>query len=148
MQFEEAGKTYRATKLNAVAQFHIVRRLAPVLGELAPVLQKSGGDSDGLDALPALTSAIGKLTDADADYILLGLLSCLSRKQEGGVGWTPITNTAVAGQPSMIMYDDIDMGTMLKLAWQAFQFNLADLFPALPSALSEATPKQRGRSLG
>lgn len=135
MEFELEGRTYRANKIDARAQFHIVRRLAPVLGEIVPALQGKGG----LDALPPLANAVAKLTDSDADYVIFGLLKAVVRKQDQGLGWGPVATG------EQLMYDDITMPLMLKLAWQSFSFNMSGFFAALPSDLKEAAQKQKGQ---
>ena len=136
MELELDGHTYRVGKLDARAQFHIVRRLAPVLGELAPALQ---GGKGGLDALPPIATAVAKLSDADADYCIFGLLKVVSRKQPNGLGWGPVSTE------NLLMYDDIGMTQMLKLAWEALTFNMSGFFAALPSDLKEAAQKQKGQ---
>ena len=136
MELELDGHTYRVGKLDARAQFHIVRRLAPVLGELAPALQ---GGKGGLDALPPIATAVAKLSDADADYCIFGLLKVVSRKQPNGLGWGPVSTE------NLLMYDDIVMTQMLKLAWEALTFNMSGFFAALPSDLKEAAQKAKGR---
>lgn len=136
MELELDGHTYRVGKLDARAQFHIVRRLAPVLGELAPALQ---GGKGGLDALPPIATAVAKLSDADADYCIFGLLKVVSRKQPNGLGWGPVSTE------NLLMYDDIGMTQMLKLAWEALTFNISGFFTALPSDLKEAAQKAKGR---
>lgn len=135
MEFELEGRTYRANKIDARTQFHIVRRLAPVLGEIAPALQGKGG----LDALPPLANAVAKLTDSDADYVIFGLLKAVVRKQDQGLGWGPVATG------EQLMYDDTTMPLMLKLAWQSFSFNMSGFFAALPSDLKEAAQKQKGQ---
>ena len=136
MELELDGHTYRVGKLDARAQFHIVRRLAPVLGELAPALQ---GGKGGLDALPPIATAVAKLSDADADYCIFGLLKVVSRKQPNGLGWGPVSTE------NLLMYDDIGMTQMLKLAWEALTFNMSGFFAVLPSDLKEAAQKVKGR---
>ena len=136
MELELDGHTYRVGKLDARAQFHIVRRLAPVLGELAPALQ---GGKGGLDALPLIATAVAKLSDADADYCIFGLLKVVNRKQPNGLGWGPVATE------NLLMYDDIGMTQMLKLAWEALTFNMSGFFAALPSDLKEAAQKVKGR---
>lgn len=136
MELELDGHTYRIGKLDARAQFHIVRRLAPVLGELAPALQ---GGKGGLDALPLIATAVAKLSDADADYCIFGLLKVVHRKQPNGLGWGPVATE------NLLMYDDIGMTQMLKLAWESLMFNMSGFFAALPSDLKEAAQKQKGR---
>lgn len=136
MELELDGHTYRVGKLDARAQFHIVRRLAPVLGELAPALQ---GGKGGLDALPPIATAVAELSDADADYCIFGLLKVVSREQPNGLGWGPVATE------NLLMYDDIGMTQMLKLSWEALTFNMSGFFAALPSDLKEAAQKVKGR---
>lgn len=140
MEFELEGRTYRANKIDARSQFHIVRRLAPVLGEIAPAIQ--GGKKEGLDALPALASAIAKLSDADADYCIFGLLKAIVRKQDQGLGWTPVSTE------NLLMYDDISMPIMLQLAFKAFSHNMSGFFAALPSDFKEVAQKASDQSAG
>lgn len=138
--FEIDGQTYRTCTISARAQFHIVRRLSPVLGKVAPMVQditamdSAGGDpvEIGMKALPAMADAIANLSDADADYILLGLLRAVSKKQPNGIGWSPI----VVGDN--IMFDDMTMPQMLQIAWQTFNHNMSGFFSALPSDLKGA----------
>ena len=140
MEFETEGRTYRVNKIDARSQFHIVRRLAPVLGHVAPAIQ--GGKTSGMEALPALADAIAKLSDEDADYVLFGLLKVISRKQDQGLGWGPVCTGTT------IMYDDITMPTMLKLAWESLSHNMSGFFAALPSDLKEAAQKASAQSAG
>lgn len=139
MEFETEGRTYRVNKIDARSQFHIVRRLAPVLGQVAPAVH---GGKGGMDALPALADAIAKLSDEDADYVLFGLLKVISRKQDQGLGWGPVATG------TMLMYEDITMPVMLKLAWQALSHNMSGFFAALPSDLKEAAQKASAQSAG
>lgn len=130
MEFIVDGITYRATKLNAIEQFHIVRRLAPVIGRVAPLFKGAGGNDDN-KAFSAMAEAIAALPDADADYCIFGLLKAVTRKQDKGNGWGAVT---VAGR---LQYDDITLPAMLQIAWNALQHNLSNFFDALPSSLRE-----------
>lgn len=154
MEFELEGRTYRVGKIDARAQFHIVRRLAPVLGELAGALQgritapavesddeakKAKTAKAAVEALPPIANAISRLSDSEADYVIFGLLKVVVRKQDQGLGWGPVTTG------EQLMYDDINMTTMLKLAWKALSFNMSGFFNALPSDLKEAALKVTGQ---
>lgn len=133
--------TYRTGKIDARAQFHIVRRLAPIFGELVPAL-RSGKDANPMDVLPAITASFAKLSDEDMDYCLFGLLRAVTRQQPNGLGWGPVcTGTVLA-------YDDISMAVMLQLAWASLKDNLSGFFAALPSDLREALPQANGPSAG
>lgn len=129
---EVGGHQYRIGRLPAKNQFHIVRRLAPALSSLADM----AGDENR--ALGALAQAVGGMTDADADYVLFGLLRVVSRKQPGG-GWAPVA----AGD--VLAYDDISMPDMIRLAVAVFQGNFGDFFAALPQVSADPGSAQKGR---
>ena len=131
MEVEVDGHTYKIGTIDARSQFHIARRLAPIMGRIAP-LANLGGEA----VLPALASAVGELSDDDADYVLFGALKHVSRKQEKGLGWGPVATG------NTLMYSDINMLTMLKLAWEALSFNMSGFFSALPSVLKDESQPQ------
>src|SRR5260364_104487 len=64
-KFEIEGQQYRAGKLNAFAQLHVARKIAPVLGGLAAL---QGADS--VAALKSLADVIAAMPDADCEYVL------------------------------------------------------------------------------
>lgn len=138
MNFDIEGRGYSVKKIDARTQFHIIRRLAPVLSELAPAL-KGSGNSDGLDMLPPIAGALAKLSDADADYCLFGLLQAVSRKQDNDLGYGAVS------VGTSIMYDDITMPIMLQLAWKALSHNMSSFFAALPPGLKEASQKAKAQ---
>jgi hypothetical protein len=132
MEFELYGQLYRADKIDALSQFHIVRRLAPIMGKVAPLFNGGGGDSLGV--LEPLADAIGALSDEDSNHVLFGLLKAIKRKDQNGLGWSPVSNGA------SLMYEDINMSQMLQLAFHAFKVNFSDFFPVLPLG-SNAEPQ-------
>lgn len=140
---------YKFEKIDALSQFHIVRRAAPVIGEIAAVISNSGilksgkkfedanfADIDfnqiAKDIGPVL-NAFSKLPDEDANYVIFGLLKGVYRKQTGG-GWARIT-----ADNHLFMFEDIkaDLGLMLTLAGKSFAANLGGFINALPSGLKE-----------
>lgn len=126
MDIDLSGHSYKCGTIDARKQFHIVRRLAPVMGSVA-----KGGD-----ALDAITAAISKLSDDDADYVVFGLLACVTRKQDNGLGWAKVSNG------NALMFADISMGDMLKLAYHAFEANMQDFFAVIRSTLKEQQQPQ------
>lgn len=139
-EVEVGGHNYRIGVIDARSQFHIVRRLAPLLGELAPIAARA--EMSAMEALPPLAAALAKLSDEDADYCIFGLLKAVQREQVGGLGWGPVcAGTAIA-------YQDITMPVMLQLAWHAASANLAGFFAALPSDLKGAIQKASDLSAG
>ena len=116
MDFAINGVNYKASKLPAIKQFHIVRRVAPLLAGMA--------DKD--KALEGIMNGIGSLKDEDANYILFGLLACVEREQSGH-GWAKVS----VGES--LMFQDIDLGVMFQIATKAFMENYQGFFNALPS---------------
>ncbi len=126
MDIDVGGHSYKCGTIDARKQFHIVRRLATVMGSMA-----KGGD-----AIDAISSAIGRLSDDDADYVIFGLLACVTRKQENGLGWAKVSNG------NALMFSDIGMSDMLKLAYSAFEANMQDFFAVIRSTLKEQQQPQ------
>lgn len=133
------GKNYQFAKLSARKQFHIMRRLTPVISDFAPVLKllNTSKDADqtdlGLEVIEHIGKALGALNDADADFVLDGLLDSVSRDNGQGLGFTPIRVNGVG------MYSaDIDMPTELILAFHAIKANFADFIPAIRSIIAKS----------
>jgi hypothetical protein len=135
--FNVAGAEYSFSKLPVLQQAHILRRLTPLLSDIAPVL-KAGDKDNAFDILGAAVGAISKLNDADFEYVFFGLLSAVSRKQTGG-GWAQVT--PVGGK--VMMFDDIDLPSALQLAGRALMHNLGNFSNVLPSALKEGSQRVR-----
>ena len=63
--FVVSGQTYRAGRLDAIKQLHVVRRLSPLIGALQ-----------------------------DTEYVLGACLGVVQREQPGGLGWAPVWSQA------------------------------------------------------
>lgn len=144
-EFPCGGNTYTAGKLDARTQFHIVRRLAPFLKGLVPIIgkMKSGetasdavNPEEGIKALPEIGEVLAKMDDETADYVIFGLLNIVRRKQDNGMGWAPVSSG------NNLMFSDITMPQMLTLAGRALAANMGDFFAVLNSALSQHGQKQ------
>lgn len=116
MDFEVGGIKYKAGKLPAIKQFHIVRRCAPLLA----------GITDKDKALETVFNGIGTLKDEDVEYVLFGLLECVERDNHPH-GWAKVSTG------KSLMFQDIDLSTMLQIATKAFQENYAAFLSAMPS---------------
>lgn len=139
--FQIGGRSFKLNKIDAFKQFHIVRRIAPILGDLVPALKTAGSLSD-LRSIEALSesekldmvakfagpvlSGLSNLSDADADLVLFGLLSSVEVQQVAG-------NWAKVASGTMLMIQDMELPILLQLAGRAFVFNLGGFFAALPS---------------
>lgn len=125
MEFEIKGQQYRSGKLDAFKQFHVARRLAPLLGGIA---QGGGGDFSAF--LQPMAEAIAHMPDADCDYILNTCLAVVQRQQ--GNAWASIM------KGKEFMFDDIDMGSMIQITVQVIQENLGGFFSD-PAAIAQAS---------
>ncbi len=125
-EFEINGKKYRARPLNARAQFHIVRRLAPVLSSLkdmfavatlAPEARENDDQASALfEASGPFLEAINKMSDEDTDYIIDRCLEVTMRV--GPDGSAQAMWNAAARRP---MFDDLTMIEMLSIVWNVLQ---------------------------
>lgn len=134
MEFEVKGQTYKIEQLDALTQFHVVRRLAPVLGKITPVLNGATSDS-GLGFFEPLSLAISEMSDEDANYCIFTLLKRVKRKQAQGLGWASVTSSN-----QQIMFDDIDVSVMLQIVAKAIQYNFSDFFSESPLASNSEAP--------
>lgn len=134
---EIAGHKYAIGKLDAFEQLHVARRLAPMLSELmsafisAPALftGKTEGEDESKALMEVLELATGPLADAfskmsnvDVDYIVHACLSVCERKQAKGYAKVYIPRGG-------LMFQDIQLDTLLGLTWYVIQENLAGFFP-------------------
>lgn len=137
MEFVIADRTYRAGKMSAFAQLHVVRRLAPAFGQLAALagsdiqLKKDeagkivdvGGDIGPV--VSALAGAVSALSDADAEYVINACLEAAQRKEPGG-GWAPVRRDGTT------MFE-LSLAAMLTISARVMAVNLSDFFGELPS---------------
>lgn len=136
--FEIGGRNFKLDKINAFKQFHIVRRIAPILAELLPAMadiakitksSENYSESEKLDQFGKIAgpvmNGLSKLSDSEADKVLFGLLSSVEVQQSAG-NWAKVAND------SMLMIQDIELPVMLQIAGKAFMFNLSGFFAVLP----------------
>lgn len=122
---EMNGKTYKIGKMNALAQFHVARRLLPALATagigLAQLKEMSSLDDLMALAVP-ISDVVSKMTDADANYIIFTCLQVVSREEVLEPGKPGRYAPVVSG--NQLMYADIDMMQMLRLAAEVVKENL------------------------
>jgi hypothetical protein len=166
-EFTVATVVYRTRhKLNARQQFHIARRIAPVvsvIGAVVPMLQEAlqqqtitpeTEDADAIGAqirataqrmtdLEALSrpimEALASLPDADCDYVLDLCLAVVQRKQSGngsGPVWSDIWNA----RANKLMFEDIELPAMLQIAMEVLRENLMGFFSDRQTETIAATP--------
>lgn len=135
MEFEINGQKFRSAKLNAIEQFHVFRKLAPVLGAAGAMigaLKPGGLGATSIDTLMPLVHAIAELPEADCDAVLSKCLSVVQRGVEtsAGTAWANIWSV----EAKRMMSDDInDAVTMIQIAVHVIQDNIGNFSNALPS---------------
>lgn len=135
--FEIGTTKFKLNKIDAFKQFHIARRLAPILSDLLPAMkniqkveQANLSESEKLDqfaeiAAPLL-NGLSKLTDEDSNKILFGLLSSVEIQQETTGNWARVSND------QMLLIQNLELPILLQIAGRAFAYNLQGFFGALP----------------
>src|SRR5258707_352617 len=115
--FEVGGRKFKLSKIDAFKQFHIARRISPILADILPTLKdpKKYTTVESVEALsedqklemvakfagPIMTG-FSKLSEADADAVLKGLLSSVEMQQTAG-------NWARVVQGEMVMLQDLEL---------------------------------------
>lgn len=138
--FQVNGISFKLNKIDAIKQFHIVRRIAPILADLLPAMGEVAklnkpesvmSESEKFDQIAKMAtpimSGLSKLSDQDSNKVLYGLLSSVEMQQSSG-GWAWVAND------SAIMFQDLELPTLFQLAGRAFVYNMAGFFKLLPSA--------------
>lgn len=124
-EFSIKGIKYRSGTMDAMTQFHVVRRLGPILGSFRNML-----DSKLDDGLSIIAEAISKMSDVDTEYVINSCMAVVQREQAGGTGWANVWST----QAKRPMFDDIDMATMLQIVFAVIGDAIVPFFGALPSS--------------
>lgn len=122
------GRQYRTGKLDAFKQFHLVRKLMPLfsgLGETYAGMSPEAASEGGFwKSLAPIAQAISEMSTEDSEWILKTCLSAV--RVHNGRDYIPITTAQGA-----LMFDDMEMTTMVQLAFTVIQDNLGNFFPGL-----------------
>ena len=84
-----------------------------------------GGMESFMPILAPISEVVGSMSDEDANYIIFSCLSVVKRQSDTG-GFSPV----VAGN-NQLMFQDIDMITMLRLSVEVIRENLRGFFTGL-----------------
>lgn len=115
--------------MNTFDQLFVVRKLLPVISAAIPAGIAAGDvkkllDIDLSKLLPNVTDVVAKLPEEDVQELLVKLLTPVRRQQE--VGWAQMVVN------KHIMFNDISMVDLLKIAFNSGKHSLQDFFSALP----------------
>ena len=166
-EFKVGEHSYRSGKLNARQQFHVSRRLLPLVGEMAAIAPVMSGFSAARQAalaaeigdesaeetmatasgmqsmLVPFSRALAGMADAECDYVLDHCLAVVQRLTGGngaGAAYGDVWNQ----RARRIMFEDIDMMQMIQISAEVLMDNLSGFFATpLPAMPSQSSPEQR-----
>jgi hypothetical protein len=128
LNFEIKDRQYQAGRLSAMQQFHIARRLAPVITRMGEAgsfdLEQLKAGGGMLKAIQPLADAVAALPDVDCDYVIKLCLAVTMRKQNDV--WVHIWHK----QADKLMFEDIDMFEMLLIVSHILRDSIGAFFPA------------------
>ena len=137
--FEVAVKKFKLSKIDVFQQFHIARRIGPMLAELMPAMATmskiqigSMSQDDQFNQFAKMAApfmaGLAKMSDDEANYVLFRLLSSAEVHQPEFGSWAKVaTHTG-------IMMQDLELGTLAQIVGRAFMYNLSGFFASLPRA--------------
>lgn len=125
-EIEIAGNTYRIGKLSALTQFHMARRLAPLLAAVGVTAGnlKSAATLDLAELVGPASEVLARMSEADVNYVLFGCLDAVQRKQ--GDRFAPVQVREA------LMFQDLEMPSMVRLVIEVLRTNLGSFFDLVP----------------
>lgn len=132
MKLTVNNKVYKIGKLDALQQFHISRRLLPVLATLGvtlDMLKDAAGTemtsmAQFLPAMEPISKVLAAMSDEDSEYVLFTCLSAVTREEGEG-------RFAAVSTGARLQFQDIDMVAMIRLAVEVVKENLLGFFVGL-----------------
>lgn len=136
------GNTYRIGNMDPRSQFHVTRRLGPVMSALGAALTtllpklamptpdvvvgdaKKGAtlsDEQMLFVMGPLMDVVAKMPEDDVNYVIDRCLAVVQRRD--GEKWASVMH-----QSGQLMYQDIQMPTMMRLVVEVVMGNMGDFF--------------------
>jgi hypothetical protein len=160
LEFEKNGYTFRVEKLNAIAQFHLSRKIAPLLPSFAPLLveyldlRRLGQEAiveallghrllDIAQMAQPFADAIAGMKDADAEHIMRMTLDSVKVRTAAGKDevWMPLL---VAGSNLASVMELNDFGKLLPVIIKVIGYNLGNFMDGLLSRREEASGESSG----
>ncbi|MGU3521583.1 phage tail assembly chaperone [Enterobacteriaceae bacterium C23F] len=148
MEVTIKGQIYRAAKLSVFDQLKVSRKLLPILagvvadfGSIRSLLPAEGKiDSSTFDdlapvfekVLPRIAEELSALSEEDTNAIIHPCLAVVARQH--GNTWTPVFRSGE------LMFDDIDLPTMLQLVARVVADSLGNFLPELPTSETAGQP--------
>ena len=143
-ELELSGQAYRVGKLDAMRQFHVSRRIAPIIPTLAPVFVKIAQDgsvtkdvSIVLHLLEPFGQALSDMSDEASEYVMSTCLSVVQRRTMQNT-WAPVWSA----QAKSCMFDDMDLSVLMQLALRVITDSLGPFIAGLLTSQQAAPEAQ------
>lgn len=142
VEFEINGVQYRSGKLDTFKQLHLSRKIAPVVPKVLPAFaaiarRKKANADDDIDviaeALQPVADALAQMSEQDVEYVLNNCLSVVQRRQ--GKDWARVWSG------DTLMFDDIDLPTMLQISMKVIWDNLGAFISGLVAKQTAGSPQ-------
>lgn len=88
-------------------------------------------------SLQGFSEALSKMSDEEAEAVLFPLLKSVQRENSRGGGFSPIM------AEGNLMFSDIDLKTLIHLAWKALEVNFSDFFTELKAKAESGFSKEK-----
>jgi hypothetical protein len=145
-EFDYAGHDYRIGKLSAFQQFHVSRKIAPLIPPLIPVFMKvkaagkAGALAADLGALQELlqpfADGLAAMQDEAAEYVVGTCLSALKRQDKESGHWAAVWNPS----GKVFMFADLnDLSGTIPLVLRVIQDSLGPFIQGLLTGKQTAT---------
>jgi hypothetical protein len=154
-EVEIAGQKYLCEKMRARKQFHVARRLTPIIKHLTPLFANQtqmlvAGENGVLlpmisgisifDGIAALSDTITEISDADADYVIDNCLDVV--RFQSGSGWAALRAPGAAPGTGFMLQAADRLDVQLRLVWEVLVENLSNF------SFETLLPSQTGNGLG
>lgn len=137
-EVDVVGHRYRVERLPPMTQFHVVRRMGAALAScLAAYLDEQ---ADVRTLMVPVMEAMGRLSDADAEYVINTCLSVVRRHDGRTDSWAPVMTGGVP------MFEDISMVTMLQITQEVIKVQLSGFFSAVAPPASNGAAQAAGQA--
>jgi hypothetical protein len=146
--FQVGGHDYRSDPLDALTQFHVSRRLSPVVLALAPLIGLGATVQElssvitadigqNLRILQPAIEAVAKMPDEDVNYVISKTMArvyrAIKNPSTGAVdSWIPVWSPTAG----VLQYEDIGMVEMIQIVWNVLRESLSGFFSGNPSSSS------------
>lgn len=150
VEFEIDGRQFRVNKLSAMQQFHITRKIAPLIPPLMPIFAQVAKDQskgisvkDDFEALGPLlqpfADGLAGMSDEASEYIFNNCLAAVMYKR--GENWIKLWQPEA--KVAMVAELEQDVSLMIRLVVRVIQDSLAPFISGFLTNAGEPEPEAR-----